>query len=30
VAQATIDKLNATLQAMSADGTIETINKKYQ
>lgn len=30
VAQATIDKLNTTLQAMTADGTIEAINKKYQ
>jgi len=30
VATETIDKLNATLQAMVKDGTIDTINKKYQ
>ncbi|MDP3847168.1 MAG: ABC transporter substrate-binding protein [Pseudomonas sp.] len=30
VAAATIDKLNATLQTMVKDGTIDTINKKYQ
>ena len=30
VAAETIDKLNATLQAMVKDGTIDTINKKYQ
>lgn len=30
IPQATIDKLNATLQTMSKDGTIDAINKNYQ